>query len=1132
MAGFAGAFVGVAFAAPSLSNPVLLPGDTEPAAATGNQDKPQIAGGANGFLAVWADTRSALAGNGGMTVGGGGPYFGRGLGTMSDIYAARIGTDGKMLDQHPIVIWAGSYSQGYPRVCWNGQNWLVVWYEELELDRYNFQIRAVRVSPDGVVLDPVPLKIGPAGKQVVSSPAGLVFDGANWVVIWEGVIPNQFGRSIMGARISPDGTVLDPQGTAIYTHPDQYLNEISLASNGAGSLVKFRDMTDYGIYGVRVSQSLQAEGSTPFQINTRLTDNPGRLEIAGGNGGYFLVWKEPDGYNVSLKGARMSGAGTILDPSGIVIEPTISEYTSWPQATWDGVQWSVVFGMNAPAEIPVLADESLYLKRVSGDGAVNAEPGIRVTTPLKSPSNPMIGGANGTAQVIWPDTRAGSEIFTANVSANGAPSGEQPVSIGAPRQSRPRIAFGGGVHLAVFSRQTGTDSQVFAQRLDANGKAVDDEPMPISNDPTSGAGAVAFNGTEFLVVWNQSQTDIYGNVTRKVYGRRVLPDGTLLDAVPRFIMNGETPDVSALGDTFLTVAIRRQGTQFRYVEGARVNAAGEVLGAQFVIQYSYNFSPRVAAFGNRWIAVWEYHSRHDSSTSWIHGALIEADGTLATSFQVATSDNQYSAGVSYDALPDVAVSGNEALIVWEDTDNNDRNIRGRRVDDAGNLLGSIYGFTISGASGGQFIPSVTWNGSEYVVTWVDQRNEQYPIQPRGDIYAARINPDETVIDPSGFAVADTSAPEETPAVIGASGTTVFAFTSMQDAPLNALRLSTRHITPEPGPAVDPTPTPTPIPTPPPPAEPTPTPTPVPPTPTPTAPPTDPTPTPTPTAPPQPSPTPVVSPTPPAPPVANQPLNLSTRVRVLTGSDVLIGGFVLTGPDSKTVLIRAIGPSLGSAIPGALSDPVLDLYDGAGDLVTSNDNWKSTQEQTIRDTAIAPGDDRECAIVANFPGGGAAYTAVLRGKNGSTGIGMIELYDLSAGTPTKLANISTRGLVDKGDNVMIGGFIVGGSETGTAKVIVRAIGPSLTELGVAGALADPTLELRDGDGTLLFSNNDWQDDPSQAAILSSAGLAPTKPRESAIAAALPPGAYTAILHGQNETAGVALVEVYALDQAER
>lgn len=252
------------------------------------------------------------------------------------------------------------------------------------------------------------------------------------------------------------------------------------------------------------------------------------------------------------------------------------------------------------------------------------------------------------------------------------------------------------------------------------------------------------------------------------------------------------------------------------------------------------------------------------------------------------------------------------------------------------------------------------------------------------------------------------------------------------------------------------------------------------------------------------------------------------MRVLTGSDVLIGGFILTGPDSKTVLIRAIGPSLGSAMPGALTDTMLEVYDSAGTLVAMNDDWKSTQQESIRDTTMAPADDRESAVVANFPAGGAAYTAVLRGKNDSTGIGIIELYDLSAGTSTKLANISTRGLVDKGDNVMIGGFIVGGPDSGTASVIVRAIGPSLEQVGVAGVLADPTLELRDSEGTVLFSNNDWQDDPSQATILSTAGLTPNNPRESAIAAALPPGAYTAIVRGQNETSGVALVEFYALE----
>ena len=254
------------------------------------------------------------------------------------------------------------------------------------------------------------------------------------------------------------------------------------------------------------------------------------------------------------------------------------------------------------------------------------------------------------------------------------------------------------------------------------------------------------------------------------------------------------------------------------------------------------------------------------------------------------------------------------------------------------------------------------------------------------------------------------------------------------------------------------------------------------------------------------------------------LNISTRLRVLTGDNVLIGGFILLGPDAKRVIIRGLGPSLSSqGVPGPLADPTLELHAGDGTLIASNDNWKSDNQAEIEATTIPPSDDLESAIVATLPADGSAYTAIVRGKNGTTGVGLVETYDLDTAANSKLANISTRGFVDTADNVLIGGFILG---DGSARVIARAIGPSLTDVGVAGALQDPTLELHDGFGTLVASNDNWKTD-QQAEIIAT-GVAPTKDLESAIVATLLPGNYTAIVRGKNDTTGVGLVEVYNLN----
>jgi hypothetical protein len=250
-------------------------------------------------------------------------------------------------------------------------------------------------------------------------------------------------------------------------------------------------------------------------------------------------------------------------------------------------------------------------------------------------------------------------------------------------------------------------------------------------------------------------------------------------------------------------------------------------------------------------------------------------------------------------------------------------------------------------------------------------------------------------------------------------------------------------------------------------------------------------------------------------------NISTRLRVETGDNVLIGGFIITGTQDKKVIIRAIGPSL--PVPDALADPFLELHDGSGALLDSNDNWvDSPNKQAIIDSTIPPSNDLESAIVATLPANSSAYTAIVRGVNNTTGVGLVEVYDLDRSVDSKLANISTRGLVQTGDNVMIGGFIVLGSSS--QKVIVRAIGPSLP---VSGALTDPTLELHDGNGALLESNDNWVDSANKQAIIDST-IPPSNDLESAIVATLAPGNYTAIVRGVNDTTGVALVEVYALN----
>ncbi len=254
------------------------------------------------------------------------------------------------------------------------------------------------------------------------------------------------------------------------------------------------------------------------------------------------------------------------------------------------------------------------------------------------------------------------------------------------------------------------------------------------------------------------------------------------------------------------------------------------------------------------------------------------------------------------------------------------------------------------------------------------------------------------------------------------------------------------------------------------------------------------------------------------------LNLSTRLRVQSVDHTLIGGFIITGTDPKQVILRAIGPSLGQkGVPEPLVDPVLELH-FPDDTVVTNDNWRDTQETEITATGIPPSADKESAVLATLDPG--AYTAIVRGVAGGTGVSLVELYDLSGPTDSDLANISTCGSVETDDDVMIGGIIIGPGDAAEGTILLRAIGPSLADSGVANVLADPMLELHNGDGDLIGSNDDWKS--SQQEAIEATGIPPHADKESALLAVLAPGNYTAIVAGVGGTTGVGLFEAYHLE----
>jgi hypothetical protein len=277
------------------------------------------------------------------------------------------------------------------------------------------------------------------------------------------------------------------------------------------------------------------------------------------------------------------------------------------------------------------------------------------------------------------------------------------------------------------------------------------------------------------------------------------------------------------------------------------------------------------------------------------------------------------------------------------------------------------------------------------------------------------------------------------------------------------------------------------------------------------------------APPTPAPTP--SPTPTATPVvvpAAPTLNIATRGNVLGGNNNLIAGFIVTGTEPKRVVLRAIGPTLSTVgVSGTLTDPTLRLFNSSNAEIANNDNWQSDPGASeIQNAGLAPKFASESATVQTLAPG--SYTVIVGGQNNSTGIAVVEAYDIAQSATSTLANISTRGSIGLNDQVLIGGFIIGGS--GNAKVIVRAIGPSLIPFGVDGALGDPTLTVYDKDGSPVITNDNWQDDPNMAAI-QSYNLGPSSAKESATYLQLAPSNYTAIVRGVSGATGIGLVEIY-------
>lgn len=739
---------GIAMAQPPVLSPVVsLPGDGAVELAAETQEWPEIAAGGPGYLVVWQDMRPVLSGN---TNTPDLPLTGNNW----DIYGALLDASGNVI-KSPIVVSQRGKNDTRPQVAWNGENWLVVWTSERP-DWYFFEdVVGARVSPDGEVLDPEPIMIRPENNDPANDLAekpSIGSDGTNWVIVWEAITWEGFSGdlNITGRRMAPDGTLLEeekvlyqfegivfgPENPHIVWATDQYL-------------LVWEDFGD--LKAQRFDALFEPIDLEPIDVTTSGSDP----EVATNGTDFLIVTNGYRAFRVTRDGVPLDGNGGIsFDPGGSGWQP------DGPKVDWDGSHYVITMGNTEHA----LSDSDVYVAKIDPAGNL-AGPALLYSSPDSDWTPVVASSGQGESQIAWVEAYP-EEIRALQLDAAGTPGPSVDVGVGLHRQSYLRTATNGDEHLAVYISEGGRATRLLAQRLNKTGGVIDREPVLLT---TYGAGErvypdVAFNGTLYLVTWSDS--------AGSVWGQRLDRDGVVLDPQPVELVNRDSAvdvGVGALADTFLVTYTHTFSGDQRYLKAARVTADLTVLDTPFTIGFDFAKEPRVAALGSRWLVVWEDQTNHDRSSSSTAGVFVNANGTSSGSFTIDQS--------GYGDDPDLAVLGDRALVVWYDNANfGDSHVEGRIVLEDGSFLGGeIF---IADAPNDQFFTRAGVDGDQFIAAWVDFRGNQGIEQLRGDVWAARIGLDGTVLDPGGFQVTIGFLPEDLPDVAGADGRAILAFSQL------------------------------------------------------------------------------------------------------------------------------------------------------------------------------------------------------------------------------------------------------------------------------------------------------------------------------------------------------------------
>jgi hypothetical protein len=759
--------------ATALTPPSILPGDAAVGQAAGDQFDPVLVRGENSWLLVWQDTRASLAG----TLGHANPIDG------PDIYAIRLGEDGVPLDSVAFPVTSSPWFEGAARAGWNGTDWLVAFNGDQPTTSYFGQdVLAVRVSGAGAVRDGTPIAIVEA-EDADEALWDVASDGASWAVVWQDVDASSY--VLDGLVVAADGTV----GAPVRVHTPAY----NLMSPWNARLAWATDRyllawdrwgtTSSDVVGLLADRDLGALGSA-FVIGDRSSDDV-FPSVATDGSDFYVAWADHGvgGYWGSVRGTPVSRDGTVAVADGANLTGASYPLDPHPDLAWAGERWAVAWENWSASD-----GYQLYATWADPDGGgIETQSLAGGTSDSSYVVTPAVASADAGALTAWVELPTfdgwayGRDLLAAPLDADGTVGTPVDVALGAPAQTNPEIAGDSSGYLLVARSEKATEASILAWRLDAGGVPVDTGPIEIA----TGGGevrnpAVAWNGEVYLVVWEIYDTTEASSLVR---GVRVDPDGTVLDATPLDLLNGNTPAVAASGGDFLVAASYLYMHEERSIEAVRVDADGGLLDAEpFTLGWSFATLPDVAGTNSGWMVAWQRAFTHDSPYTEAKAVVVGMEGTPGTEFLARSySATPVQTGVS------VASAGATALLTWSDGGD----IRGRRVTATGTRLGIASGIHIADQPNTQFDTDAAWTGTSFAVAWTDWRIHTGVEPGEGDVFAATVLPTGKVVTKGGRIATDRTVPEGNVAVGGALGTVIYAYTKLhEEAPYAAFRIET------------------------------------------------------------------------------------------------------------------------------------------------------------------------------------------------------------------------------------------------------------------------------------------------------------------------------------------------------